>query len=111
MFYDISYLHKFIQLVKHKSIYKKLLLILKCFCLGECVFNFDSKISLEGNFSSPDWPNKYPHGIRCIYNFNGQQFQAVNLKFSVFDLESPFSKGYHLEQQFNCEYALTFVIK
>lgn len=47
-----------------------------------------------GNFSSPNWPEKYPNEIRCVYNFRGNKFQAINLTFFVFDVEAPFAKGY-----------------
>lgn len=63
------------------------------FFLARCLFQFDSKDSKVGNFSSPDYPEKYTSNIECFYNFIGDDYETLKLTFYFFDLEPPYSKG------------------
>ncbi|XP_054708887.1 tolloid-like protein 1 [Uloborus diversus] len=61
--------------------------------LARCLFQFDSKTSRIGNFSSPDFPAKYSANTECFYNFAGHDFETLKLTFFFFDLEPPYAKG------------------
>ncbi|XP_021357124.1 cubilin-like [Mizuhopecten yessoensis] len=43
--------------------------------------------SLLGTFSSPNFPNPYPHNKECIYTINQQNGFGVTLTFTSFDVE------------------------
>nr|XP_042901635.1 zinc metalloproteinase nas-39 [Parasteatoda tepidariorum] len=59
----------------------------------KCLYQFDSKISKEGTFSSPNYPKKYSGNMDCYYNFMGHDFETLKIIFHIFDLEPPYSKG------------------
>ncbi|KAG8176884.1 hypothetical protein JTE90_008324 [Oedothorax gibbosus] len=61
--------------------------------LARCLFQFDSKLGKEGNFSSPFYPNNYRENTECIYNFIGHDFETLKLTFYFFELEPPYFKG------------------
>ncbi|XP_055930480.1 cubilin-like [Argiope bruennichi] len=73
--------------------YLLLMIIIYSETLARCLFQFDSKISKVGNFSSPDYPDNYSENVECFYNFIGHEFETLKLVFFIFDLEPPYTKG------------------
>lgn len=61
--------------------------------VARCLFQFDSKITKIGNFSSPEYPEKYASNVECFYNFMGHDYETLKITFYVFDLEPPYEKG------------------
>ncbi|GBM23633.1 hypothetical protein AVEN_117385-1 [Araneus ventricosus] len=59
----------------------------------KCIFQFHSQQSVQGNFSSPQFPGNYSKSLECIYNFQGKEHETLKLTFHEFDLEAPFKKG------------------
>ena len=63
-----------------KIIYKKLFYISGTNCGG-------TFISQSGNFSSPNYPNRYPHGANCTYIINVPSANMIRLEFDIADFE------------------------
>ncbi|XP_025097053.1 cubilin-like isoform X1 [Pomacea canaliculata] len=70
------------------------------FCLGvvmavvlplsqgeECQYHFTYQDGLQGTFTSPGFPEKYPMQIKCYYLFDAVNNGGVQIKFDVFHLE------------------------
>ncbi|XP_076336141.1 tolloid-like protein 2 isoform X2 [Tachypleus tridentatus] len=68
-------------------------LLLHCKLIASCVYQFNSSQGKVGNFSSPDFPGKYPDGVECTYRFIGTQSETLRISFSIFELEPPFNDG------------------
>jgi len=52
-----------------------------------CGFKFYSNSSLNGTFTSPNFPDFYPHNTECHYLFYGEPHERVQIMFSYFDVE------------------------
>lgn len=81
-----------------------------------CYFEFRSTESSSGNFSSPNFPEPYPAGTRCLFLFHGfvislrkhqfysclnichvfasLQWEGIRIEFHSFDLEPPYTAGF-----------------
>ncbi|GFT26223.1 CUB domain-containing protein 2 [Nephila pilipes] len=59
----------------------------------ECVYQFNSNVSKVGNFSSPNYPNKYDPDTNCRYEFIGNDYETLKIYFVVFDLQPPYISG------------------
>ncbi|OXU31247.1 hypothetical protein TSAR_001008 [Trichomalopsis sarcophagae] len=55
--------------------------------LYPCAFVFNSNETMNGTFTSPNYPGFYPRDIECHYFFNGQPKERVHLHFHYFDVE------------------------
>ncbi|GIY85030.1 putative cub domain low-density lipoprotein receptor domain class a [Caerostris darwini] len=69
-----------------------------------CLYDFNSTKSKVGNFTSPKYPKNYSENTFCRYNFKGNPFETLSLKFKTFDLEEPYTKGVEWD---NCGNFLT----
>ncbi|XP_022245858.1 neuropilin and tolloid-like protein 2 [Limulus polyphemus] len=58
-----------------------------------CMYHFDSTQSKVGNFSSPNFPAKYPDNLQCNYQFVGKPYETLRLTFFSFELEQPYKDG------------------
>lgn len=53
----------------------------------ECQYHFTYQDGLQGTFTSPGFPEKYPMQIKCYYLFDAVNNGGVQIKFDVFHLE------------------------
>ena len=51
------------------------------------MYRFSYKEGLQGTFTSPGYPEKYPAQISCIYRFDAVNNGGVQIKFEFFNLE------------------------
>jgi len=61
--------------------------------LSECRFVYRSEVSVNGSFTSPNFPGLYPRHTQCHYLFYGAADQRVFISFQYFDVEG-ISPGY-----------------
>ncbi|KAL8603403.1 hypothetical protein ACOMHN_004254 [Nucella lapillus] len=61
--------------------------LLPCSQAAECSYQFSYMQGLQGTFSSPGYPEKYPAQISCYYRFHAVNNGGVQIKFEVFNLE------------------------
>ncbi|XP_054163934.1 bone morphogenetic protein 1-like [Oppia nitens] len=54
-----------------------------------CDHTFDSRVSKNGTFTSPNFPDPYPANVHCSYHFNGQGKERIQILFTDFDLYRP----------------------
>jgi hypothetical protein len=54
---------------------------------GDCKVFFNSTVSRDGYFSSPNYPGLYPRDVLCHYYFFGERTQKVQITFHTFDVE------------------------
>ena len=59
----------------------------------QCDQTFDSRMSKNGTFTSPNHPNPYPANVHCHYHFNGQGKERVQILFTDFELYRPDESG------------------
>ncbi|XP_071438728.1 suppressor of lurcher protein 1 [Hetaerina americana] len=52
-----------------------------------CAFVFNSSETLNGTFSSPNYPGNYPRDTECHYFFHGKAKEKVHIHFTYFDVE------------------------
>ncbi|XP_014215777.1 suppressor of lurcher protein 1 [Copidosoma floridanum] len=52
-----------------------------------CAFVFNSNETLNGTFTSPNYPGYYPRDTECHYFFNGLAKERVHIHFYFFDVE------------------------
>ncbi|CAB0036713.1 unnamed protein product [Trichogramma brassicae] len=52
-----------------------------------CAFVYNSNETMNGTFTSPNYPGYYPRDTECHYFFNGQPKERVHLHFHYFDVE------------------------
>lgn len=55
--------------------------------LAACAFVYNSTISPNGSFTSPNWPGLYPRDTECHYFFFGRPSEKVHITFAYFDIE------------------------
>ncbi|XP_063243497.1 suppressor of lurcher protein 1-like [Bacillus rossius redtenbacheri] len=52
-----------------------------------CAFEFDSNVTRNGSFHSPNHPGYYPRDTECHFFFHGGASEKVRLRFGYFDVE------------------------
>ena len=52
-----------------------------------CGFVYDSEVSSNGTFTSPNYPGFYPCNTVCHYLFQGRTNERVVIGFPYFDVE------------------------
>lgn len=55
----------------------------------DCDKEITSAVNKSGIFTSPNYPEPYPQGARCIYKFTGKDRERVQITFTDFDLHLP----------------------
>ncbi|XP_074600158.1 suppressor of lurcher protein 1-like [Brevipalpus obovatus] len=53
---------------------------------GVCSITFNSNISKNGFFTSPNYPGLYPRNTECNYFFHADEKQQVHINFTHFDV-------------------------
>ena len=74
VFYMRQIYYLFISLIRFKSD-------------PECGFTYRSEISINGTFTSPNFPGLYPRNTECHYLFYGKQSESIFITFKTFDVE------------------------
>lgn len=59
------------------------------FTAVNCNLVFKSDVAKNGTFSSPSYPNPYPSGSFCRYEFEGRGKERVQIVFTDFNLYHP----------------------
>ena len=49
---------------------------------------------VSGEFMSPNYPNKYPNNVECIWTIMGAPGKVITVSFQHFELELDFQCGY-----------------
>jgi len=52
-----------------------------------CSFTYRSSASVNGTFTTPNYPGLYPRETQCHYLFYGNDRQRVHIRFIFFDVE------------------------
>ena len=59
--------------------------------LALCNYNFTAT---TGNFTSPGFPNEYPHDTCCSYQITGEEGKSIKIEFLHFNLEYDLNCNY-----------------
>jgi len=54
--------------------------------MARCVYVYKAAVQHSGVFLSPNYPDSYPNGVTCGYQFIGGAMDRVQIRFTHFNL-------------------------
>jgi len=61
---------------------------LMCICsVQDCAFTYKNDVTINGTFTSPNFPGLYPRNVQCHYLFYGADKSRVYITFLSFDVD------------------------